>query len=282
MDRAELKALHIDHSSAVPLYHQIRENLRDLIESGRLEPGAALPPERELAEQYGVSRLTVRQAISELVRDGLLIRQHGVGTFVAPPKLSQVQPVALSFTQRMIQAGHTPASRVLSCEIAPASHNVARHLDIPPGAPVIRLARVRLADGQPVMLEITHLPADRFPGLVDEDFRTQSLYTILATRYQVTIAEAIQTMEPVALTAYEAEQLHAQEGSAALFVEVTASSPEGWVAEYSRAVVRGGTSRYVFHLRNAHDHQDTRSRSAYNSSRAVTSRRSASSWPQPQ
>ncbi len=253
MDRTNLKAFRIDHSSVIPLYHQIRENLRDLIESGELRSGTMLPPERELAEQYGVSRLTVRQAISELVRDGLLIRQHGVGTFVAPPKLSQVQPMALSFTQRMIQAGRAPTSRVLACEIVPASYNVARHLGVQPDTPVVRLSRLRLADGQPVMLETTHLPADRFPGLVDEDFRTQSLYAVLSTRYGVTLAEAIQTLEPVALTAYEAEQLGAQEGAPAMLVEVIASSQEGWVVEYSRAVVRGDTSRYVFHLRNVYD-----------------------------
>ncbi|MCS7222865.1 MAG: GntR family transcriptional regulator [Anaerolineae bacterium] len=245
-----LEGLRIDHSSAVPLYHQIKENLRDLIESGELKPGMMLPSERELAERYAVSRLTVRQAISELARDGLLIRQHGIGTFVAPPKLSQAQPMALSFTQRMIQAGRTPASRVLACEIVPATRSVARRLQIEPETPVLRLSRLRLADGQPVMLETTHLPAERFPGLEHENFHAQSLYAVLSARYGIIIAEAEQSLEPVALSPYEAAQLGAPEGAPAMLVEVVAFSQEGWPVEYSRAIVRGDTSRYVFRLRN--------------------------------
>jgi GntR family transcriptional regulator len=248
----DLEGLYIDHSSVVPLYHQIKENLQDLIESGELKPGTMLPSERELAEHYAVSRLTVRQAISELVREGLLIRQHGVGTFVAPPKLNQAQPMALSFTQRMIQAGRIPTSRVLACEIVPASRGVARRLQIEPDTPVVRLSRLRLANGQPVMLETTHLPAERFPGLEKENFRTQSLYAILSTRYGVIIAEAEQTLEPVALSSYEAAQLGASEGAPAMLVEVVAFSQEGWPVEYSRAIVRGDTSRYVFRLRNVY------------------------------
>jgi len=242
--------LPIDHSSAVPLYHQIKEAIQDLIEGGELPAGKMLPSERELAEHYAVSRLTVRQAISELVRDGLLLRQHGVGTFVAPPKLNQAQPMALSFTQRMIQAGRVPTSRVLAREIIPAPRSVARRLQIEPDAPVMRIARLRLADGQPVMLETTHLPAARFPGLLDENLQTQSLYAILSSRYGVVLAEAEQTLEPVVLTAYEAAQLGAAEGTPAMLVEVVALSAEGWPVEYSRSIVRGDTSRYVFRLRN--------------------------------
>jgi GntR family transcriptional regulator len=142
-----------------------------------LQPDQLLPSEADLAAYYGVHRLTVRRAIVELVREGLLRRQRGVGTFVAAPKLTQTLARASGFSERVRAAGRRPSSRVLSFEVASAAGAVAQRLGVAPGAPVYTLVRLRYADDEPVMLETAWLPVERFPGLDGFDFTAVSLWT---------------------------------------------------------------------------------------------------------
>ena len=199
----------IDPTSVIPRYHQIKENLRELIENEVLPVGHVLPSERELGERYGVSRLTVRQAITELVSEGLLRRQHGVGTFVAGPKLTQMMARVMGFSERVQEAGRTPSSRQVSLEIVPAPTAIARRLNREPNLPLYKLTRLRCADGEPVMLETAYLPQERFPNLNQVDFSNLSLYRVLAERFNCRIVEADETLEPVIMTAYEVEILQA-------------------------------------------------------------------------
>ncbi|GAB4439881.1 MAG: phosphonate metabolism transcriptional regulator PhnF [Anaerolineae bacterium] len=238
----------IDPHSPIPLYYQIRENLRDLIVSGRYAPGDAIPAERELSDVYNVNRLTVRRAVNELVSEGLLWRQQGVGTFVAAPKIVQTQPVLLGFTDRMLQSGHRPTSRVILQEEAPATGAVAKALHLTPNAPVVKLVRLRLADDEPIMLETSFMPQAVCPDLAAQDMVNQSLYRVLAERYGVQIVEAEEVVEPVALTDYEAELLGAQKGQPALLIEVTAFTYNGRPVEFGKSLVRGDKSRYHFRI----------------------------------
>ena len=147
-----------------------------------LQPGALLPSERLLAERYGVARATVTQAVEGLASRGLVYRVHGSGTFVAEPKFRQ--PLTLtSFTEDMRARGMTPGSIVRSQAVVPASEVVARHLAMVPGSPVVHLERVRTADGEPMALERTHLPAQRLPGLELADLADASLYELLERRW---------------------------------------------------------------------------------------------------
>ena len=155
----------IDRQEKVPLYHQISQNIRALIADRKLQSGDAMPSEWNLSELYGVSRLTVRHALDELVREGLLTRRHGVGTFVADPGITRITPSKLSFTHKMRQMGLTPGSQLVSLKVIPAPPNIAAYLSIEEDDPVVELVRIRLADGEPIMLETAYLPQMRFPDL---------------------------------------------------------------------------------------------------------------------
>jgi len=225
-----------------------REQLQEILEGviASLEPGALLPSERLLMERYGVARGTAVQAIEALVARGLVYRVRGSGTFVAEPKFRQ--PLTLtSFTEDMRARGMTPGSVVRSQAIVPASEVVARHLALVPGTPVVHLERVRTADGEPMALERTHLPAQRLPGLEDADLTDASLYELLERTWGVRVAEADQWASVVRVTEDEAALLHVSAAQPALLFQRVTRDPAGTPVEYVRSLYRG--DRYEVHTR---------------------------------
>jgi GntR family transcriptional regulator len=169
----------ISQHGPVPKYFQLREILLDLIEG--LEPESPVPSERELVERYGLARMTVRQAIDSLVTEGRLFKVQGRGTFVAKPKMD-LQIRLTSYTEDIRGRGMVPASRALNFGRIDATSHLARELEISPGDPVVRLDRLRLADGTPMARERTYLPESQVPGLLDAD-PPVSLHQHLAERY---------------------------------------------------------------------------------------------------
>jgi len=237
----------IDPSSPLPLYYQIQRNITALIESQALRPNDSLPSERELSERYGVTRMTVRQAINQLVSDGVLERRRGVGTFVAEPRqYPSLSPSVAGFSQRFREAGMRPASRVLSFEAVPASSTVAQRLDLEAGALVVCLRRLRLVDGVPLMVETSHLPYAPLEGIMEVDFNNASLYTTLAERFGKPVVRAEHTLEPVLLHNDEARLLGLKAGQPAMLVHIVAHSAQGIAIEFSKAVIRGDRCRYYF------------------------------------
>jgi len=240
----------IDRQEKVPLYHQIGENIRALIDDQTLQAGDAVPSEWDLSELYGVSRLTVRRALDELVHEGLLRRRHGVGTFVAALNITRIIPSKLSFTHKMRQMGLVPSSHIVSINVIPALANVAAHLGVSEGAAVIELVRVRLADEEPIMLETAYLAQALFPDVNTDTFTdNSSLYEFLHSRYQVAIAAVEQTLEPTRLRAGEAQLLKSESESPAILNEVVAYAADGSVIEYSRSVTRGNKCKFYFRFR---------------------------------
>ncbi len=246
LDRAIFQ---IDAESDVPLHHQVKESLREAIADRALEPEDMLPSERELSKLYGVSRQTMRQAVQELVQEGLLRRVAGIGTFVAMPKVVQVFPTVLGFSARMRQEGHATINRVLRQQQEPASPSVARRLQIPEGTPVMRLSRLRIVDNEPLMIETSFLSLQRFPDLLHDDFTIRSLYDLISARYGIAASELDQTLEPVLMTAYEASLLDSSAGSPAMLLEVIAYAGPGEPFEFSKAIVRGDKCQYYFRMR---------------------------------
>jgi GntR family transcriptional regulator len=231
-------------SARRPKGEQLQEILEGVV--GALDPGAVLPSERLLARRYGVARATVTQAIDGLVSRGLVYRVHGSGTFVAEPKFRQ--PLTLtSFTEDMRARGMTPGSVVRSQAIVPASEVVARHLALIPGTPVVHLERVRTADGEPMALERTHLPAQRLPGLEEADLTDASLYELLERTWGVQVAEADQWASVVRLGEEEAALLHVSAAQPALLFQRVTRDPAGTPVEYVRSLYRG--DRYEVHTR---------------------------------
>jgi GntR family transcriptional regulator len=225
-----------------------REQLQEILEGiiASLEPGALLPSERLLMERYSVARGTVVQAIEALAARGLVYRVQGSGTFVAEPKFRQ--PLTLtSFTEDMRARGMTPGSVVRNQAIVPAGEVVARHLALVPGTPVVHLERVRTADGEPMALERTHLPAQRLPGLEDADLTDTSLYELLERKWGVRVAEADQWASVVRVSEEEAALLHVSAEQPALLFQRVTRDPAGTPVEYVRSLYRG--DRYEVHTR---------------------------------
>ncbi len=228
-----------------PTWSQIEEQLADRIASGALPHGERLPPERELAGALRVSRMTVRQALASLAARGLVERGVGRGTFVrARPKLDHDLSRVRSFTEEVERQGLAAGAEILTAGEQRAPEPVARALAVDPGAPMVRLERVRSADGLPLALEDSWLPCERFPGLLAHDL-TGSLYALMRDAYDLAPVEAVERLEPVGARAHEARALGVPEGSPLMLVERTAYAAGGVAVEFATDRHRGDRARFV-------------------------------------
>jgi GntR family transcriptional regulator len=239
----------IDHKSKLPLYDQIERNLRNLIVGGHLKPSEAMPGEWDLADLYGVSRLTVRRALDELVRQNWLEKKHGVGTFVRQPTMATIAAGKLSFTEQMRAIGREPSSRYIGQRVVAATNKIARALHIQEGGPIIEITRVRMADNVPILLETACLATAQFPSLESHDWsQEESLYKVLGDEYEINISAMDHTIKPVALTETEARYLKAKAGIPALLSQIIAYTPGGAPVEYAWSVSNGDKSEFYFHF----------------------------------
>lgn len=207
----------IDPGSPVPKYLQLREILLDLIDRGEPPVGAAIPSERELCRRFGLSRMTVRQAVDRLVAEGRLQRVAGKGTFVARPKIEMSLPLT-SFSEDMRARGMVPGSRELDRRIVPAGARLSRELGIRQGDPVHLLARLRTADGEPICIERTHIPAALAPGLDAHDLTDRSLHALLETEYGLVPDGGELTIDAAIAEPEDADLLRLPRGGAVLLL----------------------------------------------------------------
>jgi GntR family transcriptional regulator, N-acetylglucosamine utilization regulator len=238
----------IDLRSPLPKYYQLKEIIRDLIEKEGVGAGRAIPPERELCDRYGVSRMTARQAVMELVNEGLLYRVQGLGTFVAEAKVRQEAGRLTSFTQDMRERGMRVSSEVLEMGMEEAGPVAAKKLGIEAGEKIVRIRRVRNADGKPMALETSHLLYEEARGVLEADLSERSLYEELG-RAGVRIAEADQSYEAVLVNEAEGDHLGVPVGNPALLMERVAYDVEGHPFEYVKSVYRGDRYRVAARLR---------------------------------
>jgi GntR family transcriptional regulator len=224
---------------------EARDRVLDLIES--LSVGQAIPSERHLTQEFGVSRLTVRAALDELVRDGYLDRRHGSGTYVTEPKIAQ--PLTLtSFSEEMRRRGMVPGSRTLELTTTQAGARLARRLQVSPSEPLVRIRRLRLADAQPMAMEVLHVPQALVPGLTKSDLENHSFYELLQKRYAIVIASGTQTIEPTVTNEEESEVLGVPLHTPAFLFERTTVSESGRIVEFVRSIYRGDRYRLVADL----------------------------------
>ena len=212
-----------------PKYRELADML--LARFANAPVGLPTPSERQLAEETGVSRMTARRAIDELVREGRLTREVGRGTFVARPTVSV--PLQLtSFSEDMRARGYVPSSRLLRLASIPATEQVAAILQIAPGSDVVLLSRLRLADDMPMAIERSHLRADLFPGLQRYDFGADSLYRVLTEEYGVRFEAGEQVIRAGIVGDADAETLSIAHGDPVLEL-VRTSVSRGSVVEWT-------------------------------------------------
>ncbi len=235
---------------ASPAYAQIEERLTEAIAAGDLRPGDRLPPERELSEKLGVSRMTLRQALESLERRGLVRRAVGRrgGTFVAEPKIERDLTALAGLTQQLARQGHQAGARVVSAQEGPSGQRTASALGLTVGEPVFEVVRLRLSDGQPLALERSLFPSSRFPGLLGKPL-DGSLYELLEREYGAAPRRAVERLEPVVAVAPAAELLGVRPGAPLLMVERTAYDAEGAPLEFARDLFRGDRTQVLVESR---------------------------------
>lgn len=203
----------------VPLYQQLKLRLRDEITHGTYAPGDQLPSEPEMIRMFGVSRITVRQALSELEAEGLVVRRHGKGTYVADRRVSHDLVRLTDFVEDMELAGLAPSSLVQSFGREPASDDVAATLSVAPGTNVVRVERLRLADSQPIAYDITWLPL-RYGALLDpQELTSETIFHVLENRFDVPITEGSFAFTAACADEKLSAQLEVERGAPLLVIE---------------------------------------------------------------
>ncbi|WP_376845843.1 GntR family transcriptional regulator [Camelliibacillus cellulosilyticus] len=248
MMKKEAGLLDINKNSRMPLYAQLIELVKEKIATGQLKEHDQLPTERDLEITYGISRTTIRQALIELEKEGYIYKEHGKGSFVAPQTYTQSLLRFYSFSEEMKKMGKTPTTQVISFKIVSASAKVSRILKTEENAQVYDLTRLRLADGEPMMMETTYLPVSLFPGLTKKALERKSMYDTFRSEYKIPISEARESFKAVSIGEREAIYLKEAPGNPALRIERIAYS-SARVIEWTISIARGEKFVYTAELR---------------------------------
>jgi GntR family transcriptional regulator len=246
-DRARTRR-YIVFMAEIPLYGKVEEVLASEIGRGDLKPGDRLPSEDELLARFGVSRITVRRAIQNLIQRGTLEIRRGLGTFVLAPKVSQDLTKLTGFVEDMDILGRKASARVVSKGVVAANEIVARHLGISKGTRVMRIERVRLADSVPMSFDETYLPLDIGKKIVRNDLRVKPIFTLLEEKYGFSLMEAEYKLEAVSASARVAEALTVPVGSPIFRIERTSFTKGGQSIDYETLSYRGDLIRFVTRL----------------------------------
>jgi GntR family transcriptional regulator len=230
------------------LYDRVESVLAGEIADGSLPPETQLPPEEGLIERFRVSRTTVRKAIQNLVERGLVEVRRGKGTFVAQPKITQELTELTGFVEDMRALGRTPTARLLDERIVAASEAVAHHLALPPGALVVRLQRVRLADGVAMSFDETYLPRDIGEKVAANDLEAEPVFALLENKYDTPLVEAEYKLQAAAADSLAAQALQMPVGSPVLLIERTSYTTGNRPVDYERLHYRGDLIRFVTRL----------------------------------
>jgi GntR family transcriptional regulator len=229
-----------------PLYHVVASDLREKIMESVWLPGSRLPNEAELCRRYGVSRITIRHAVSILVNEGLVTRNQGLGTFVRSSTITAGLRGLSSFTEEMSALGLKSGGRILSKKVVAAARDRCLALAVPEGTPLLELRRLRTGDDVPIGIQTAYLPLDRFPGLNENDLENVSLYALLQADYGVLLVEAMETIRIGKTRALDSRLLGVAPSTPVFVVERRTLDRRG-PFEYVLSVLRA--DRYQVRLR---------------------------------
>jgi GntR family transcriptional regulator len=236
----------IDKDGYIPVYVQIAEHIKRYIQENNITTGASIPSERELCEVFDVSRMTVRQAVDLLAREGILVRKKGKGTFVSTPKLNQPLTALTSFTKDMISRGLRPTSKVLGCKEIKSPDHVAEQLRFEKGGSVVRLIRVRLANGHAHAYECSYLLSEKARAILGINFTDKSLYDVLKEQCGIKMSKAQEAIEASVCPDEICRKLEIPPKSVTFYIERTTYDEEGIPFEYVESFYR--IDQYKFYV----------------------------------
>ena len=238
----------LDRNSPVPLYHQLSEQLLGQILDGHLQPRDAIPTERELIETYAVSRITVRRAMAELESRGFVQREQGRGTFVRPPQVHRLASRLTSFSEEIAARGMVPGAQLLAFRKEPATGRVAHELQIEAGAPVWMIERLRSADSEAIVVNVSYLHLPEHVQVTEEEVKAEVSLWALLGRKGIPMVEARRTIEAIAADDREAGFLHVAVGSPLLLVEGVVYTQNSVPVEFYQIIGRADRYKYQLHV----------------------------------
>ncbi len=230
--------------SPVPLYSQLKELLRERILDGTYPPLSRMPSESELGKAFDVSRITVRQALGDLQKEGLIFKIHGKGTFVAKPKAFQNVSSLQGLAESMTQMGYEVLNRLLGFKQVPASALVAKRLQVQEGSAVTEIKRVRLINREPVSLEVTYLPQMVGEKLEKADLVTRDIFLILENDCGIPLGHADLAIDAVLADSSLTQALGVEEGSPIMRIERLTHAADGTPLDFEHLYYRGDAFQY--------------------------------------
>lgn len=233
----------------LPVYQQLANYFMNLISSGQLKIGEALPTELSLCDDLNISRATVRQAFQLLEQEGRIVRHRRKGSFVCEPKLKRNLNNLYNFSTEMRSMGIAPSSKVISFDVTHAPPHIAEVLNIELQTPVYRICRLRMADNTPLLLETAYIPTFFCPDLTSESLN-DSLYAIISETSGSLPSEASEVYEAINLNSKEATLLQCASRDAALKITRCSKNTAGQTFEYCTIIARGDRNKYQIILRN--------------------------------
>ena len=238
--------LTISRNSHIPIYVQIKDGIARLIQNGTLNSGDMIPSENDLSRLFDISPMTVRQAMGELVSDGLIYRERGKGTFVSKRRLQHQSDTLVSFSEDMLSRGMQPSSRILTIELSPPPQAITDYVDIAPNTPFTRIKRLRLADGVPVGVHDSYL--NDIEITLNELKAASSLYSLLESK-QIFLDTGTETIEATSAKPKTAKLLRVNSGAPLLKAQRYVWDANGQFIEYVIALYHADLYRYTSNLK---------------------------------
>ncbi|MFC4023513.1 GntR family transcriptional regulator [Oceanobacillus longus] len=244
----------LDEYSVIPLYHQLKEIIREKIKGGYWKEQYKVPPERELMETYNVSRSTIRKALDELITEGLIYRKQGVGTFVSKSKIVHDLIGEISFNQQVMKKGLTPSSKVIYADVDRTSSKRIREIfQLIDSEEIYKIIRVRLVNDNPFILETIHIPYKYAPKILEQNLASIAFFDYLERELKFNFTHSTLDIEPIAINEFESNYLEVEIRNPALSLERVIYSGESAIT-IQRRIMRGDKGKFSFTLgENAED-----------------------------
>lgn len=239
----------IKRENPKPLYIQLEELIRNNIEEGNWKPNTAIPSESEMNRLYGVSRMTIRSACSQLVQDGVLYRVPGKGTFVSEPKIMTESLAYMGFREQLERMGYEITTELLSVTEKEASFSEAQRLQCQQGDPILEIERLRFVKGEPISLHYSRIPFDLRKNLTDQVLEEEQLCVLLEREYNLKPSRVIETFESVTASEKESDLLKVPQGYPLLVLEDILYDQDDKPFEYSKVVFRGDKIKLKYEYR---------------------------------